>query len=98
MKTIRSSRMLQKKKKMVHTRASYGAGFSLTTCRTLLSYAVRSFLNKLYASAWAGDSGLGSSRRSWTPRRICLIVIAGFHASSSFRIDKQTVPEGYTLG
>jgi hypothetical protein len=28
----------------------------------------------------------------------CLIVIAGFHDFSSSRIDKQTVPEGYTLG
>ena len=26
------------------------------------------------------------------------MVIAGFQPSSSFRIDKQTVPEGYTLG
>lgn len=32
------------------------------------------------------------------PCRICLIVIAGFHPSSSFRIDKQTVPDGYTFG
>jgi hypothetical protein len=27
-----------------------------------------------------------------------LIVIAGFQPSSSFKMDKQTVPEGYTLG
>lgn len=26
------------------------------------------------------------------------MVIAGFHPSSSFRIDRQTVPEGYTFG
>lgn len=25
-------------------------------------------------------------------------MMAGFHASSSFRIDRHTVPEGYTLG
>jgi hypothetical protein len=28
----------------------------------------------------------------------CLIVIAGFHDFSSSRIDRHTVPEGYTLG
>ena len=28
----------------------------------------------------------------------CLIVIAGFHDFSSSRIDRQTVPDGYTLG
>lgn len=32
------------------------------------------------------------------PMRICLTVMAGFHASSSFRIDRQTVPDGYTFG
>jgi len=32
------------------------------------------------------------------PRRICFRVIAGFHASSSLRIDRQTVPDGYTFG
>lgn len=62
------------------------------------SYSVLSFLKRLYASACAGDSGFGSFSKSCTPSRICLIVMAGFHASSSFRIDRQTVPEGYTLG
>lgn len=28
----------------------------------------------------------------------CFMVIAGFHDFSSSRIDRQTVPEGYTLG
>lgn len=28
----------------------------------------------------------------------CFKVMAGFQPSSSFNIDKQTVPEGYTLG
>lgn len=28
----------------------------------------------------------------------CLIVIAGFHDFSSSRMERQTVPEGYTLG
>ena len=32
------------------------------------------------------------------PSRMALIVMAGFQASSSFRMDKQTVPDGYTLG
>jgi len=27
-------------------------------------------LKRAYASAWAGDSGLGLSRRSWIPTRI----------------------------
>jgi hypothetical protein len=67
-------------------------------CLTFLSYAAGSFLKRLYASAWAGDSGFGSSRRAWMPRRICLMVIAGFQPSSSFRIERQTVPDGYTLG
>ena len=71
---------------------------SRTTRRTLFSYSTRSLLNRLYASAWAGDSGFGSLRRSWMPSRICLTVMAGFHASSSFKIDRQTVPEGYTFG
>jgi len=75
-------------------KVAYGAGFSLTILLILFSYAARSFLKRLYASAWAGESGFGSSSKSWTPRRICLMVIAGFHASSSFRMDKQTVPEG----
>lgn len=70
------------------------AGFSRTTRRILFSYSFLSFLNRLYASAWAGDSGLGLFRSSWMPRRICLTVIAGFHASSSFRMERQTVPEG----
>lgn len=42
----------------------YGAGLSLTTALIFLSYATRSFLNRLYASACAGDSGFGSLRRS----------------------------------
>lgn len=75
-----------------------GAGFSLTMDLILRSYAARSFLNRLYASAWAGDSGLGSFSKSWMPRRICLMVIAGFQPSSSFNIDRQTVPDGYTFG
>lgn len=32
------------------------------------------------------------------PRRICLMVMAGFHPSSSFRMERHTVPEGYTFG
>src|SRR6266566_4341570 len=70
--------------------AFYGAGFSRTTRLILFSYSARSFLKRLYASACAGDSGLGSLSRSWTPRRICLIVMAGFHASSSLRMERQT--------
>lgn len=75
-------------------RPDYGAWLSLTILRTAFSYATRSFLNKLYASACAGDSGLTSSRSIWMPRRICLMVMAGFQASSSLRIERQTVPDG----
>jgi len=32
------------------------------------------------------------------PSRISLMVIAGFQPSSSFRIDRHTVPDGYTFG
>jgi hypothetical protein len=74
--------------------AYYGAGFSLTICLTFRSYAALSFLNRLNASACAGDSGLGSSRSDWMPRRISLMFIAGFQPSSSFRMDRQTVPDG----
>ena len=77
-----------------HRLFAYMGGFSLTTWRTRRSYAGRSFLNRLYASAWAGDSGFGSFKRSWIPSRICRIVMAGRQASSSFRIERQTVPEG----
>jgi len=78
--------------------STYGAGFSLTRFRIFLSYAARSFLNKLKASACAGDSGFGSSKSDWMPNSISLIVIAGFQPSSSLRIERQTVPEGYTFG
>jgi len=76
--------------------------------------SMRTHLNMVYASLWAGSFTLGLSSRSWIPRTICdvllqshwktvnrntcLIVIAGFHDFSSSRMDKQTVPEGYTLG
>lgn len=45
-------------------RCPQGAGFSRTTRLTLRSYSTRSLLNRLYASACAGDSGFGSSSRS----------------------------------
>lgn len=51
-----------------------------------------------YASSCAGLNGFGESRRSCTPSRICLMVMPGFQASSSFRILRHTVPDGYTLG
>ncbi len=30
--------------------------------------------------------------------RTCLMLMPGFHASSSFKMDKHTVPDGYTFG
>jgi hypothetical protein len=62
--------------------------------RTFFSYAARSFLKRLNASACAGESGFGSSSSDWMPSKISLIVIAGFQPSSSFRMLRQTVPEG----
>jgi len=50
--------------KIYQERFDYGAGFSLTVLFTLLSYATLSFLNRLYASACAGESGFGSSSKS----------------------------------
>ena len=50
--------------KINQERFDYGAGFSLTVLLTLLSYAALSFLNRLYASACAGESGFGSSSKS----------------------------------
>ena len=79
---------------MILRDAVHGAWLSLTIFRTAFSYAARSFLKRLYASACAGDSGFTSSSSIWMPRRICLMVMAGFQASSSLRIDRQTVPEG----
>ena len=32
------------------------------------------------------------------PRSICLIVIAGLQSLSSSKRERQTVPDGYTLG
>jgi len=50
---------------------------------------------------WRGRTGgAGSARARATEEerargeRTCLTVIAGFHAFSSFKIDKQTVPDG----
>lgn len=41
----------------------------------------------------------GSSLRSfWIPNTIVFIEMLGFQSSSSFKILKQTVPEGYTFG
>lgn len=77
---------------------NYGAGFSFTMLRTFFSYACLSFLKRLNASACAGESGFGSSSSDWMPSRISLIVIAGFQPSSSLRMLRQTVPEGYTFG
>jgi len=79
-------------------RVRYGAGLSLTILRIFFSYAALSFLNRLKASACAGDSGFGSSSSDWMPSRISLMVIAGFQPSSSLRIERQTVPDGYTFG
>ena len=40
----------------------------------------------------------GSLRRSWIPSKICLMVMAGLQSFSSSSSDRQTVPDGYTLG
>lgn len=48
--------------------------------------------------AMEGDGDRNGDDRDREEMYTCLIVIAGFHPSSSFKIDKQTVPEGYTFG
>lgn len=66
---------------------------------TFLMYSSLLFLYKLKGYCWAGLSMFGSSLSNfWTPSKICLTVMWGFQSSSSFKIDKQTVPEGYMLG
>ena len=65
---------------------------------TLLSYSVRFWQKLVYASAWAGSLILGSLSKSWIPKRICLIVMAGLQSFSSSKIERQTVPDGETLG
>ena len=77
----------------------YDEGVFLTASRrTRRRYSLLLLMKSWYASDWAGLFGLGSSSKSWIPIKICLTVIAGRHPSSSFKIDKQMVPDGYTLG
>jgi hypothetical protein len=64
---------------------------------TFISISI--YLYKAQGSYWAGLFMLGSSLKSfWIPSKRVLIEIFGFQSSSSFKILKQTVPEGYTLG
>ena len=65
---------------------------------TLLLYSVLLWMNSWYASDCAGLLGLGSSSKSWIPIKTCFKVIAGRQPSSSFKIERQIVPDGYTLG
>lgn len=48
-----------------------------------------------YGSVCAGLAGLGVSRSSCIPSKISFILIPGCQFSSSFSIDKHTVPLGY---
>lgn len=62
--------------------------------RALKNASMPTDVKMRYASSWAGLNGLGESRRSCTPSKICLMVMPGFHASSSFRMLRHTVPDG----
>ena len=42
---------------------------------------------------------LGSSFKSfWIPNNICFTVMCGFQSYSSFKMERQTVPDGYMFG
>eukprot|EP00796_Vickermania_ingenoplastis_P006243 gene6243-gene4771 len=69
-----------------------------TSWRTLFSYAAISWTYSLNGSSWAGSLAFGWSRSSWMARRICFTVRLGRQSFSSLRIDRHTVPLGYTLG
>ena len=72
------------------------SGTFLAACSLIFFlYAILSLTNNSYASRCAGLFSLGLSRRSWIPRSICLIVIAGRQPSSSFKMLKHIVPEGW---
>mmetsp|Transcript_16978 Transcript_16978/g.19299 ORF Transcript_16978/g.19299 Transcript_16978/m.19299 type:complete len:108 (+) Transcript_16978:1033-1356(+) len=75
----------------------YG-GLLRTTIRTRFLYSDKFVVNSWYGSPCAGLLGLGLSSNSCMPRRICFKVMEGLQSSSAFRIDKHTVPDGYTLG
>ena len=62
-------------------------------------YLCISFLYKLVGSSYAGDLKFGSSFKSfWIPVKIFFKVIPGLQSSSSLRILRHTVPDGYILG
>jgi len=53
----------------------------------------------MHGSNYAGLAIFGSSFNNfYMPSNICLIDIDDFQSSSSFKMDKHTVPEGYILG
>ena len=60
----------------------------------LCGYVVWDYSMGLHGAAWSCD-GTASSLRAG---RTCLMLMPGFHASSSFKMDKHTVPDGYTFG
>lgn len=58
-------------------------------------YSSITHTNSWYASDWAGLFGFGVSKRSWMPKSICLMVMAGLHPSSSSKIlEQQTFNSG----
>ena len=77
---------------------------SITSQIPSLSYSIphdwsyfskNSYLYNMQGSNWAGEEILGSSLSSfWIPSRIYFTLIEDFQSSSSFRIDRQTVPDG----
>lgn len=69
--------------------------FAAAKAFTFFMYSSLLFLYRVRGYCWAGLSMFGSSFKSfWIPNNICLMVMCGFQSSSSFKIDRQTVPEG----
>lgn len=60
-------------------------------------WIVQKFLDsKKHLHGW--EYGCEARAIVYGKRRTCLMVIAGFQDFSSSRIDRHTVPDGYTLG
>ena len=62
----------------------------------LWGYVVWDYSMGLHGAAWSCDGTASSLRAGRTSG--CLMLMPGFHASSSFKMDKHTVPDGYTFG
>ena len=82
----------------VATKSTGASVYLAASILTRLEYSAPLFLNSLYAAYCAASALLGLSRSSWTPTKICLTVMDGFHPLSSLRMLRHTLPLGYTFG